>query len=178
MFLSYVPVSVHCDASFLQTELGCCSDMEPERRDSGGITWQKTTKPSGASAFHRSFVILCPIGGILRNLWCLFCPVGTFFLSWMFSTVLKASVDVVRLHVKDRALCCDSICTPKKDSSQEESRLWQIYGRKMALIIFSKCMFTLRSWPYFFQLDMEHLWCEVDINIRMTWDQCCFYCHV
>lgn len=61
--------------------------------------------------------------GILRNLWCLFCLIRRFFcfvfllLSWMFSTVFKASVDshllrlLTRLRLKDRALRYDLNCT-------------------------------------------------------------------
>lgn len=101
--------------------------------------------------------------GILKTLWGYF--FFSFFLciSWMLSTVLKAFVDSCTfdiVHLKNVALCCDATCTLSWYGGKIRAGIshspGKLNGRKTALIKLLKCMFTLRTLPYFFQLDIKY----------------------
>lgn len=81
-------------------------DFEMRRRHVKTSVGKTTELPELQSSFEACW-----------NLWCLFCVVRRFFLSWMFHTVLKVFMDsyllrmLTRLHLKKRAFCCDFMCT-------------------------------------------------------------------
>lgn len=133
IFQSTAPMSAHWGVYFLRTELNCCSDIAQDWAKDLDMGRRHHTTSGAAGDSDLTW-------GILRNRWCLFCLFRTFLLSWMSSAVLKEFVDsyvlrlLTRLHLKDRALCCDLICTLSWYRWTIQARIsqppWKRYGRK------------------------------------------------
>lgn len=182
---SRAPTSALCSVYFLQSELCCCSEIAQDRAE----TWRSGDDvPRLQSGRQLNCEGFWPHLRHFRKPVMLFCPVRRFFLSWMFSTVLKPFVDSyvlrlpTRLHLKDRALCCDLICTSswyrRKNqvrNSQTLANAWQ--ENSVAYISKTACL----HWDLHLIFSAKEMLSTDDLTLKIslctTWEQCSFWCH-